>query len=241
MWVYGLPEICEPLAGIALPPKVLERMRYTGYLRRTVPAHKSIDPSLEFGGAPFLLVTPGGGGDGEGLIDWILSAYETDRHLPYPALLVFGPFMQPERQTEFLHRAAKLPRVKAITFDTHLESLMTQAAGVVAMGGYNTFCEILSFDKRALIVPRTKPRLEQFIRAERAAERGLVRMLVDDGRRDPEAMATALRALPQQRPPSEAVIPGLLDGLDSVNRLTEHWLYRARPRVEQIELWRREA
>jgi predicted glycosyltransferase len=24
------------------------------------------------------------------------------------------------------------------------------------MGGYNTFCEILSFDKRALIVPRTR-------------------------------------------------------------------------------------
>ncbi len=116
--------------------------------------------------------------------------------------------MQPERQTEFLQRAAKLPRVKAITFDTHLESLMTRAAGVVAMGGYNTFCEILSFDKRALIVPRTKPRLEQFIRAERAAELGLVRMLDDDGQRDPHAMAQALRDLPLQRPPSEAVIPG---------------------------------
>ena len=35
------------------------------------------------------------------------------------------------------------------------------------MGGYNTFCEILSFDKRALIVPRTVPRLEQYIRAAR--------------------------------------------------------------------------
>jgi predicted glycosyltransferase len=241
MWVYGLPEICDPLAGIALPPKVRERMRYTGYLKRTVPAHKKIDPALVFGDEPFLLVTPGGGGDGEGLIDWILAAYEADRHLPYPALLVFGPFMQPERQTEFLHRAAKLDRVKAITFDSHLESLMTRAAGVVAMGGYNTFCEILSFDKRALIVPRTTPRLEQYIRAERAAELGLVRMLVDDGRRDPQAMAAALRALPQQRPPSEVVIPGLLAGLDSVNRLTAHWLYRVRPRVEQIELWRREA
>ena len=53
------------------------------------------------------------------------------------------------------------------------------------MGGYNTFCEILSLDKRALIVPRTEPRLEQFIRASRAAELGLVRMLPDDGRRDP--------------------------------------------------------
>ena len=35
---------------------------------------------------------------------------------------------------------------------------MKRAAGIVAMGGYNTFCEILSFDKRALIIPRTVPR-----------------------------------------------------------------------------------
>ena len=43
------------------------------------------------------------------------------------------------------------------------------------MGGYNTFCEILSFDKRALIVPRTAPRMEQIIRASpRAEELGLV-------------------------------------------------------------------
>ena len=59
---------------------------------------------------------------------------------------------------------------------------MARAAGVVAMGGYNTFCEILSFDKPALIVPRTAPRLEQYIRAQRAAELGLVTMLSDDER-----------------------------------------------------------
>ena len=103
---------------------------------------------------------------------------------------------------------------------------MARAVGVVAMGGYNTFCEILSFDKRALIVPRTTPRLEQYIRASRAAELGLVKMLVDDGRRDPRAMATALRHLPQQGTPSQTVIPGLLEGLDNVNRLTAKWLDR---------------
>ena len=80
-----------------------------------------------------------------------------------------------------MDRAAKLKRVDAITFHGQLEALVARAAGVVAMGGYNTFCEMLSFDKRALIVPRTEPRLEQFIRASRAAELGLVSMLADDG------------------------------------------------------------
>ncbi|HEX3500816.1 MAG TPA: glycosyltransferase [Stellaceae bacterium] len=226
MWVYGLPQICDPLAGIALPPGVRKQMNYTGYLRRTAPAHNAIDPAIGFADGPFILVTPGGGGDGEDLVDWVLSAYETDPRLPYPALLVFGPFMQPEQQAGFQLRVARLSRVKAITFDARIETLMQRAVGVVAMGGYNTFCEILSFDKRALIVPRTTPRLEQYIRASRAAELGLVTMLVDDGRRDARAMATALRHLSQQQTPSQTVIPGLLEGLDSVNRLTAKWLDR---------------
>lgn len=241
LWVYGLPQICEPLAGIALPAGVREQMRYTGYLRRTVPAHKPIDPSVGFGEEPFLLVTPGGGGDGESMVDWVVSAYEHDRSLPYPALLVFGPFMQPDLQSDFMQRVARLDRVKAITFDTHLESLMTRAVGVVAMGGYNTFCEILSFNKRALIVPRTTPRLEQYIRASRAAELGLVKMLVDDGMRDPQLMAAALHHLPQQRAPSQVVIPGLLQGLDRVNGLAAKWLDRGDQGATSIALRRQEA
>jgi predicted glycosyltransferase len=226
IWVYGLPQICDPLAGIEVPQSVRQRMTYTGYLPRSATA-----PSTrlgDLGEEPFLLVTPGGGGDGEGLVDWVLSAYEHDRQLPHRALIVLGPFMQPELQAEFMARAAKLKKVSAITFDARLESLMARALGVVAMGGYNTFCEILSFDKRALIVPRTQPRLEQYIRAARAQELGLVRMLVDDEARDPRVMATALRHLPQQSPPSQVVVPGLLDGLESVNRLARKWL--ARPR-----------
>jgi predicted glycosyltransferase len=130
--------------------------------------------------------------------------------------------------------------VKVITFDARLESLMARAAGVIAMGGYNTFCEILSFDKRALIVPRTAPRREQLIRATRAAELGLVAMLTDDGRREPRQMATALRRLPHQPKPSEVVIPGLLDGLDSVNRLAERWLWGKGRRVASLA-FRRQA
>jgi len=87
-------------------------------------------------------------------------------------LVVFGPFMLPDHQAAFAARAAHLPKVRTITFDARLENLLARAAGVVAMGGYNTFCEILSFDKPALIVPRTAPRLEQYIRAQRAAELG---------------------------------------------------------------------
>ena len=73
-------------------------------------------------------------------------------------------------------------------------------------------------------MPRTVPRREQFIRASRAQEMGLVRVLEDDGIYDPAVMAAALRDLPSQGPPSRVVVPGLLDGLTNVNRLVDNYL-----------------
>jgi predicted glycosyltransferase len=101
---------------------------------------------------------------------------------------------------------------------------MARAMGVVCMGGYNTFCEVLSFDKPALVIPRTAPRKEQLIRATRTEELGLIRMLAGDGRRAPQTMAEALRALPHQAPPSSVVVPGLLDGRANVIKLARQLL-----------------
>ena len=219
IWIYGLPQICDPIAEIDMPAKVRRKVTFTGYLPRTVPVSVGTSNIADPVEEPYLLVTAGGGGDGEGLIDWVLGAYECSAPPPWNALIVFGPFMQPELQAKFHERVKDLPRVKAIVFDTHMEILMARAAGVVGMGGYNTFCEILSFDKRALIVPRRVPRMEQYIRTVRARDLGLVSMLVDDEPRDPFVMATALRQLPQQNQPSDVVIPGLLDGFINLNRL----------------------
>ena len=231
VWVYGLPQICEPLGGLPLTGDMQRKISYTGYLPITVP--KTAFPAAvpEITSRPFLLVTTGGGGDGDVLIEWVLRAYESEKMLPYPALLVLGPFLQPEKQSQFMARAAKLDRVEAIVFNPRIERLEENAMGIVAMGGYNTFCEILSLDKRAVIVPRMIPRQEQLIRASRAQELGLVRMLEDDGHMDPAAMARALRDLPRQPKPSETIVPGLLEGLINVNRLIKPWLDQ-RPTLE---------
>ncbi len=225
IWIYGLPQICDPLEGIDLSDSVRKKMTYTGYLKRNLSTHPN-PVTLEKIHGPYLLITAGGGGDGAEIMDWVLRAYEYDRNQPLPAVLVLGPFMNGESQREFLERANNLPDVEAITFDAHMESLVDRAVGVVSMGGYNTFCEVLSFDKPAIIVPRTMPRMEQYIRATRAQDLGLVRVLIDDGIRNPAAMATALRHLPQQSRPSSTVVPGLLDGRENVKKLARQWLKR---------------
>ena len=194
-------------------------MVYTGYLRRDLPMHADVPHEVDEIEGPFILVTPGGGGDGEELVDWVLSAYESDPNIPYGAVIVFGPFMSAAARENFRERSAKFRNIRTLTFTNNLGALMQRAAGVVAMGGYNTFCEILSFDKKAIIVPRTRPRQEQLIRARAARNVGLVEMLDADRGRDALDMATALRQLPQQGLPSDVVVPGLLDGLPNVWRL----------------------
>lgn len=223
IWVYGLGRIHEPLAGLPLSPEVArrigDRLTYTGYLRRDLPKPRPDRREPPMAAGPFLLATPGGGGDGAGLIDWVIAAYEADPDIPLPCLVAFGPFLDAEIRARFDARIAALPgRIAAITFDSEIEFLMRKAAGVVAMGGYNTFCEILSFDRRALLVPRTEPRREQAIRALAAERLGLVQVLMEEDGRQPERMAAALRALPQQPEPSRVVVQGLLDGLDAVVR-----------------------
>ncbi len=218
IWVYGLDHFGDPLAGLEPPAAVRGKTVYTGYLPRFVPQTPALHAPVDIT-RPYLLVTAGGGGDGATIIDAVLKAYEHDAGLRHPLVLVLGPFMPSAWQEEFQRRAARLGRVHAITFDTHIEILMAHAAGIVAMGGYNTFCEILSFDKRALLVPRVAPRLEQRMRALRASELALVRMLEPDAAADPRVMARALHELPAQPRPSEAAIPGLLDGLGTITRL----------------------
>jgi predicted glycosyltransferase len=217
IWVYGLKDVYQPLESLDLPAEVNKRISYTGYLRRDVPPTPSLTRYPKITKQPFILVTTGGGGDGDDLIDWVISAYEADPTLEQPALILFGPFIDRDKRRTFVERIAKQPKLDVLSFDTKIERLMKKADAIVAMGGYNTFCEVLSFDKRTLIVPRTRPRLEQYIRAVEAERLGLVRMLSDYREpRTPERMAEALRNLSSQPRPSEVTIPGLLDGLDRV-------------------------
>ena len=134
IWVYGLPQLWDPLQGIELPKSVKRKLTYTGYLQRTLP-HTPVprNPDLDYWNEPYLLVTPGGGGDGEELVDWVLRAYEQDPRMPYPALVVLGPFMSSENQSEFMRRAQRLGNVRMTTFDARLEALMATAIGVVEL------------------------------------------------------------------------------------------------------------
>ncbi|MFD1327601.1 glycosyltransferase family protein [Mycoplana ramosa] len=216
VWVYGPPDFYDPLIGLDVPPVVRARMNFVGFLQRSV----SQAPALEHRPqGDYILVTTGGGGDGAALIHDVLHAYKEDPDLTHKALIVLGPYMPAAQRQKLVRKGSKIPHVEVIEFDNRMEELIAGATAVVAMGGYNTYCEILSFDKPALVVPRVNPREEQMIRARRAAQLGLVQMLSPEESRLPKVLAEALKALPDRPPPSQTSKALRLEGLPHISQI----------------------
>lgn len=218
IWVYGPQGICNPVEGIDLPASVNDKLCYTGFLRRELPKCALDQPApAPFDEEPYILVTPGGGGDGVEMVDWVMRAYEARQKPLFPALIVLGPFMPAAAAAQFSERAEHLRDVEIIRFTPQIEPYLANATAIVGMGGYNTFCEILSFDKPTLMVPRVVPRREQAIRAERAEQSGLLKVLPIDRYPDPDLMAKALSELPEMPSPSSAGVDNLLGGLEIIS------------------------
>ncbi|MCY4312237.1 MAG: hypothetical protein OXD44_00800 [Gammaproteobacteria bacterium] len=215
IWVYGTEATGNPIEGIELKQETLRRMHYLGYLRRDTP--DSVQLPDRYSKTPYILITPGGGGDGEVLVDWVIRAYESEVNgkLMHGVVIV-GPFMKTKTQRDFKSRIAKIPSLSFDILTNRIEALMKNAEGIVAMGGYNTFCEILSFDRSALLVPRETPRLEQKIRSDFAEEYNLASVLYHEKSDNTELMSEALLRLPHQPRPSFSISPEMLGGLEGV-------------------------
>ncbi len=175
VWVYGDPHVFDPVAEYAMAPVVAGRTTYTGYLGHGRPAvaavaHPEVLP-------PYDLCLVGGGQDGLGLAHSFVQARLPRGHV---GVVVAGPYMAAEDRHALDRLAGDRADMSVLGSVDDAERLTAGATSVVAMGGYNTICEILAQGSRALIVPRTRPRTEQLVRAERLAARGLVEMMHPD-------------------------------------------------------------
>jgi len=221
VWVYGPPDFYDPLTGLDVPAIVRAKMKFVGFLQRSL--SKNEEPGHRPKG-DYLLVTTGGGGDGADLVHNVIHAYQQEASLTHRALIVLGPYMPAKKRRKLMRKGASIPFIEMIEFDNRMEELIAGAKGVVAMGGYNTYCEILSFDKPALIVPRVAPRQEQLIRARRAAELGLIEMFLPEKAEDALRFAAALKALPDRAPPSKSNPHLTLQGLGHISEIVDDWL-----------------
>jgi predicted glycosyltransferase len=187
VWVYGDPTVYDPVAEYGFGPKVADKVRYTGYLdRRRQPGSAALADDLPTEApAPLaglserlVLCMVGGGQDGAALAETFARAdFPSER----TGVLLTGPCMPPEVRQRLRRWAAAHPRLHVLPFVPDTDPLLGRADRVIAMGGYNTVCEVLSYEKPALIVPRVQPRREQLIRAERLRNLGLLDLLHPHG------------------------------------------------------------
>jgi len=228
VWIYGPENFWQPMTGLDVEEKLLDRCLYTGFLRRELSTMQQIE--LHHIPEKFILVTTGGGGDGYTLLEQVLAARELDISSDYPLLMVLGPFMKSEYRERIRLHASALPNITVFDFESRMELLLKRATAVVGMCGYNTFCEVLSFDKKALFVPRVHPREEQYIRASRARELGLCEMLTPEEASVPKVLAQKLNSLPNLDKPSRVLEDSYLEGLETICRDIEN-LINAKARL----------
>jgi predicted glycosyltransferase len=128
---------------------------------------------MNINGHRFILITAGGGGDGARLIETSLKAMDKFNDIPFKSLVVLGPDFPTARGKKIRSLYSRCKNILITNFVTHLQDFINASDLVISMGGYNTVCEILSLKKRAIIVPRVQPRVEQLIRAKKLSGNGL--------------------------------------------------------------------
>lgn len=212
IWVFGDADDARqlvdggPLAAAAAKVRACGRL---GSVDRGPAARRTGDERR-----PLVVVTGGGGGDAPPLVRSYLEALRRYR----PALtsrVVLGPDYPGE--LDGLDGAA----VTLGRFEPRLAAWLAASDLVVSMAGYNTVCEILESGCRAVLVPRVRPRREQWIRALRWQRAGRVRLL-DPRRLTPAALWRAMEEALAEPPPEPRTLTGGAAAARHAVRLLNH-------------------
>jgi predicted glycosyltransferase len=197
--IYGSSQVFDSCESYKLPVPS-QGIHYCGYVVNPGPVRPASDirHALRAGHRKLVFVSAGGGHDGYTLMQTYVRAVRLlESKVDFLTLMAVGVNLAPELMRELEVEAKGLP----IQVRTHVADSLSHIAAadlVVCMAGYNTLSEVLSLNKRALVVPRAGPSAEQRMRAGLFANRGLLEML-DPSDLTPELMAQRLTVALQSR------------------------------------------
>lgn len=174
--VLGSQDVFDVCAEYRIPPAICRKVMYCGYVARHEALEDSAKLRVELGvksGTALVLATAGGGEDGFAVM---LRSIEAARRLHAERgarmVVVAGPELPSAQRKRLSTAAANAPHTRVLEFVPDMMSYIHAADVVISMGGYNTVCELATLSKRAVMVPRTAPVMEQLIRMERMAGYG---------------------------------------------------------------------
>lgn len=229
--IYGCREVFDPTEAYAFPAAVAAKTTFCHYVPEFRPG--GIDDearAIDTGGRRLVTVTIGGGdGGGETVIGNYLAMLRRFRErIDFDSVILCGPFLPPDLRARFDAEIRGLP-ARLLDFVPSTSPYLARADVVVSTCGYNTMTQNLSYARRALIVPRVMHRQEQWIRASRLADLGLIECLHPE-RTTPERLFDSIRALlaDPREPLTEARAEGriALDGAERIAALCGELVFR---------------
>jgi ATP-binding cassette subfamily B protein len=218
--VYGEPAVLD-FAEYGLGAAAGIPIHYCGYLGRAEPAPRSTATE----GSRYVVATSGGGADGSFVLDQFLHAAELlQPELGGRWLAVSGPLMADEDHERLVRLGAHFG-VEVRRVVPELRSEIAAADCIVAMAGYNTVCDVLSYRRPAVLVPRSGPSQEQSLRADRLQEWSAAEV-VRPSELSSRQLASAIRsAISGGEPPAP---PVSLDGIKNTLDVLDTALAQAR-------------
>jgi ATP-binding cassette subfamily B protein len=186
--VYGDPRTLDFVSAYGLDDDLASRVSYCGYLGRRSPRTNGEPAACE---RPFVVATSGGGADGPALLHaFVHAAARLRPRTGGTWLAVTGPLMSDDDHAEIV-ALAEQQQIDCRRLIPELRNTIAAADCVVSMAGYNTVCDIMSYRRRSVLVPRAQPSREQSLRAQRLRAWGVADVLHADELR-PESLAGAI-------------------------------------------------
>jgi len=177
--IYGCKDIFDGALYYGISKEFPGRVRYSGYVCSLGPmkSREQVRADLRIRRQNLVVVTTGGGHDGYPLMQSCLDAIHLiGRNSRFEAVFITGPLMDPD-QRKHLRAQARGFGARVFTSVEDVPSFINAADLVITMAGYNSLCEVVSLERKALVVPRLGPRAEQRMRAELFQQKGLIDVL----------------------------------------------------------------
>jgi predicted glycosyltransferase len=231
--IYGSSDIFQTDQVYGLPA-VPRGSHYCGYVVKCGPVAPVVDEIYQTNGLGMprlVFVSAGGGDDGQALMRTYVQAVRLlGARAKFGTLLAVGVNAPRQLRAELEAEASGLP-IRIVSYVQHSRSHMAAADLVVCMGGYNTVSEVLYLKKKALVVPRAGPSMEQTMRAALLARRGLIDVL-DPADLCAEKLAQRLMEDLERTdyPTADTVVPmdGARQAADRLLELVREGAYAAR-------------
>jgi predicted glycosyltransferase len=224
--VVGSPEVFDLRKEYEFPIESHDKVRFCGYIAREAgrSSRLQLRQQYGFGDERLVLVTPGGGEDGYQLLKCYLQGLQAQKNADNTkTLIICGPEMIGSQRNHILALVGECQNVVMQNFTDDMMACMNAADLVISMGGYNTVCELLTLHKRAIVIPRAMPVQEQWIRAKRMANLGLLRAIHPEELTPSVLMATVKDELSKVNVHPQNLYQINLNGLsgvcDSINSL----------------------